>query len=87
MKLVCFINLFTYNARLHKVDADDNMEFVSEIPVDNLAESLAAAGSLNGINQITLIGAPVFAEVLVPEIIEYAQTKFGNNDLIVEVMK
>lgn len=87
-KLVCFINLFTSNARVYIVHEDTNEQtLVGEIPVDTLEEKLATYSHVTNINNIVLIGAPVFAQELVPEIIQYAKIQYNNNDLLVEVMK
>lgn len=87
-KLVCFINLFTSNARVYVVHEDTNMQtLVGEIPVDTLEEKLATYSHATNINNIVLIGAPTFAQELVPEIIQYAKIQYNNNDLLVEVMK
>lgn len=88
MKLICFIDLFNENARIYSwSEADDTQTFLSRTPVATLSENLATISNISGVNHITLIGAPVFAEALVPEIIEYAKTRYSNNELIVEVMQ
>ena len=86
-KIICFINMFAAKARAYHLDSEDNQTLISEIPVDQLSYGLAAISAEKNINNITLIGAPDYADALVPEILEYAKLNFSNNDLIVEVMK
>ncbi len=87
-KIICFINLFTSNARVYSFNEEiNNQTFICEVPVETLSEGLASVSSMNNINTITLIGAPMFAKEIAPEIMEYAKTNFNNNDLIVEVME
>lgn len=86
-KIVCFINLFTAESKAYRIDQDNNQELITTIPVEQLTEGLATISSHSGIYNITLIGAPDYAEGLIPGILEYAKTNFNNNDLIVEVMR
>lgn len=87
MRLICFIDLFNENARIYSLDEMNNQTFLSRVPVATLSEDIAAVSNISGVNHITLIGASAYAEGIVPEIIEYAKTKYSNNELIVEVMQ
>lgn len=86
-KIICFINLFTANARAYMIDSNDTQNLLGEIPLEELEEKLADLSNLTDIHHITLIGAPTYADGIVPEILQYAKTKYSNNELIVEVMR
>ena len=86
-RIVCFINMFAANSRVYKLNMSDEETFICEVPVEKLPAGLASISANEKLNHITLIGAPTYADAIVPEIIEYAKTNFNNNDLIVEVMR
>jgi hypothetical protein len=86
-KIICFINMFAAEAKVYRLDEDNNQDLINTIPVEKLSAGLAIISANSKINHITLIGAPTYADAIVPEIIEYAKTNFNNNDLIVEVMR
>ena len=87
MKMICFINLFTANARVYSVDADNTQEYLGEVALEEAAEKLVDLCEFTDLHHLTLIGAPTYADALVPEILTYAKTKYSNNELIVEVMR
>lgn len=85
-KIICFIDLFRLHSRVYTVDKESNQTFIAEIPLAELGEKIAETSFAAHINHVTLIGAPAYAEGIVPEIKEYALTKYNNNDLVVEVL-
>ena len=86
-KIICFLNLFTTYQRVYIVDETNNLKPVGEFLFADLAEKLAELSDAVNLNHIVLVGSPAYAEEIVPEIKQYAQTKYSNNDLIVEVMR
>jgi hypothetical protein len=78
-KIICFINMFTAESRVYRLDENDNQELLNVVPVEKLSAGLAAISANSNINHITLIGAPTYADAIAPEIIEYAKTNFNNN--------
>ena len=87
MRMICFINLFTANAKVYSIDNNDNQNFLGEVTLDEAAEKLADLCEFTDMNHLTLIGAPTYADALVPEILTYAKTKYSNSELNVEVMR
>ena len=86
-KIICFINLFTAESKAYRIDENNNQELITTIPIEYLAENLAIISNHSGINHITLIGAPNYADGIVTEILTYSKINFNNNDLTVEVMR
>lgn len=86
-KIICFIDMFRLHSRVYvRNEETEQMSLVGEIPLAELETKIADTCFAAHTNHVMLIGAPTYAEGIVPAIKEYALTKYNNNDLVVEVL-
>lgn len=84
-KIVCNIEMFDLYQSIQIIDTDTNkVEDVVRVTQNDLKETLALISYQNKIPQIVLHGHP-FGEYLAKDIIEYSKSKYGENEINLEI--
>ena len=86
-KLICFINLFTYDQNIYLFNAaTQETKVATNTTFEDLSTVLADISDITKVNHIELHGARKYANEIASEVLTYAKSRYNNNDLTVEVI-
>lgn len=84
--IICNLNMFDMNQHIYKHN-DDTKDFIPliDVPVEELAKTIASQCFTFGINSVHLYGDEVFLEPIVENIKLCGKTNYAFDDINVEV--
>ena len=85
--LMCVFNLYDVNQKVHLMDPEaKEARQVADVPVADLAHTLADLTEVYDVNSIKLYGCKSYGEIFPKSILEYIKTKYNKTNVEIEVI-